>query len=100
MANFDLTIDGPTLPSAQEDFYSIPPNTTIIFNVLTNDFLGQQPTSLSLDVLPAEGTATVINGDSIEYVCNPGYTGEDSLYYKITDTNLDFSVAKVNITIG
>tara|TARA_R110002020_G_scaffold111196_4_gene256796 strand:+ start:1578 stop:1877 length:300 start_codon:yes stop_codon:yes gene_type:complete len=99
MATFNINIGGATVPNAEPNTYTMPPNASIILDVLENDFLGQTPTTIIIEIDPSQGTA-IVNTDTIEYTPTTGYTGVDSFYYKITDSNSAFSVAKVNITIG
>lgn len=100
MAVFNININEATLPSAEGDSYETLPNVTTIFTVLDNDFLGQEPTVLTVEIQATNGVATVVGGDTIEYVPTANYVGVDSFYYRITDTNLDFDIAKVSIEIG
>lgn len=100
MATFEITINEATVPVALEDDFSVLPNTTVIFQVLDNDFLGIEPTVLTVEIAPSNGTAMVVGGDTIEYTPTLDYTGTDSFYYRITDSNAAFDIAKVNIEIG
>lgn len=100
MAVFSVNINEATTPVAVEDFFEVLPNSTTIFQVLDNDFLGTEPTVLTIEIAPSNGAATVIGGTTIEYIPTVGYTGTDSFYYRITDNNGDFDIAIVNIEIG
>ena len=74
-----------------------------MLDVIANDFLGEEPTTLTIEVEPTLGTAEVadINDyQKIDYTCNTGVTGTDTLYYRITDSTGAFDTGVVNITIG
>lgn len=100
MAEFTINIVEAVDPVAVEDFYEVFPNSTTIFTVLDNDFLGQEPTTLTVEIVPSNGAATVVGGDTIEYIPTNGYVGTDTFYYRITDNNANSSIARVNIEIG
>lgn len=99
MAQFSLSITEATLPTAIEDFFDVLPNVATTLDVIDNDFLGVQPTVVTIEIAPNNGTATVVGSD-IEYTPTNGFTGSDVMYYRITDDNGDFDIAKINIEIG
>ena len=48
---------------------------------------------------PANGTVTILNGDSILYTPNANFNGNDTLTYQISDGNGGFDTAQVVITV-
>ena len=99
MATFNINIQSATSPIANDDSYTIHPNTITIFNVTENDFLGITPSVISIEIQSIHGTVAV-NGMNIEYTPTVGYVGNDSFYYKITDNNNNTDIGKVNLKIG
>jgi hypothetical protein len=104
MATFNLTINPGTTPIASDNSYNLQPNSNQLLDVMSNDFLGEEPTTLVIIVVPTLGTAevtTVADGNQvIDYTCNSGVVGTDTLYYRITDSTGAFDTGVVNITIG
>ena len=69
-------------PDAVDDALPATAGTTTVFNVLLNDTVPASPT-VTVTVLPGNGTA-VVNGDgTISYTPTPGYTGADTLTYQV-----------------
>ena len=60
-------------------------------DVLTNDLAGDSaidPTKVTIVAGPANGTATVNpTSGEITYTSNSGYTGSDTIYYRVKDVN-------------
>jgi gliding motility-associated-like protein len=100
-ANVYITITGSNSPPiAQDDYYVIPMNAQSIFNVANNDFdPDADPLSVSILSGPSHGSASV-NGTSVNYTPNQGYSGYDTLIYVICDTLNQCDTATVYITIN
>ena len=99
MATFNISITAATVPVANNDSYTVYPNSTTSFSVTDNDFLGATPTVITIEVNPSNGTINIV-GMNIDYTPTVGYVGTDSFYYKITDNSGNSDIAKINITIG
>ena len=103
MATFNLIINPSDTPVAADNSYNLQPNTNQLLDVIANDFLGEEPTTLIIEVAPTLGTAEVTDTNGyqrIDYTCNTGVVGTDTLYYRITDSTGAFDTGVVNITIG
>ncbi|MFC2087278.1 LamG-like jellyroll fold domain-containing protein, partial [Bacteroidota bacterium] len=72
----------------------------VIIDVLANDTDADGDNLQSLVIsLPANGTAIVLNNDSIQYVPDLGFSGIDTVVYEITDVT-DYDTAIVIITVN
>ncbi|WP_025667061.1 Ig-like domain-containing protein [Aquimarina megaterium] len=99
-------------PIARDDTAPVDENSTSnSIDVLINDTYRRDGASTDNPIVivtaPDNGTATVDNrgtntqgDDRVMYTPNAGYTGVDSLVYRIEDGNGDTSTATVNITVG
>ncbi len=87
-------------PVALSDNYSVAENSSILLPVTSNDFDPDgEALSVSLIVLPAHGTASVV-GNLISYMPDSFYFGIDSLVYAICDTGNLCDTATVYIFIN
>ena len=69
-------------------------------DVLANDVdPNLDPASLSIDTAPANGTAVVVAGPTIDYDPAPNYFGPDNFVYEICDTSAACSTQVVTITV-
>ena len=69
-------------------------------DVLANDVdPNLDPASLSIDTAPANGTAVVVAGPTIDYDPAPDYFGPDSFVYEICDTSAACSTETVTVTV-
>jgi hypothetical protein len=86
-------------PVAQDDASSsVQDNYTMIF-VLANDYdVDGDLLQVSATSDPAHGSV-VLEGDYLIYSPDPGYSGEDSFTYTVTDGNLESNAATVTVTI-
>ncbi|MCH8317865.1 MAG: T9SS type A sorting domain-containing protein [Bacteroidetes bacterium] len=73
------------ITTAFDDYAITIKDSTIVIDVQTNDF-GMGSLTTTIDSMPLNGSATVLNGDSIEYTPNPGFFGNDTLYYVVCDS--------------
>ena len=73
-------------PIAVDDAEVTDEDTPVTVAVQTNDSDPDgDPITTTIIGNPTDGTATVINGDSISYTPNTGFTGMDTLTYQICD---------------
>jgi hypothetical protein len=82
-------------PVAVDDSFNVVPNVASSFNVLANDTLGDGTNTVTIDVAPTGGTASVV-ANAISYTASAA--GSDSITYRITDGTGDFDTAVVSIT--
>jgi hypothetical protein len=75
------------LPKAVEDLVSGSQDQMLEIDVLTNDLsLGDGPLTLSIEILPGEGTIEIVE-DKILYTPKAGFISEDGFDYAVTDQN-------------
>jgi len=88
------------LPIANDDSAITNEDTSVIIDVLANDYDVEGPVSLdAITIQPAHGTA-VINDDKIDYTPDQNYNGQDSFEYKIRDFSDATATATVTITVN
>jgi len=80
-ATLTLAVVGP--PDAQDDTFSVATGLVTALDVLGNDKTGNALGTLSIVTAPLHGVATV-DGDRVRYQPDPGYTGGDTLTYRLT----------------
>jgi hypothetical protein len=88
-----------TGPVANDDMDTTNVNTARIVNVGWNDFL-VGPGTTTVIMSPANGSATVLNKDSITYTPDPGFTGTDYFVYTLCKTgssDCDTAVVMVEV---
>ncbi|NNM15472.1 MAG: tandem-95 repeat protein, partial [Bacteroidia bacterium] len=88
------------LPIAIDDADTTPEDTPITIDVQANDS-DLDGDALTTTILsgPSNGTAVVVNGDSITYTPNANFNGNDTLTYVISDGNGGTDTAIVVITV-
>ena len=86
-------------PDAVDDVATTLQNLATIIDVLANDSLGNAPNEVGIETAPANGSATVQAGDTIRYVPNLDFFGEDGFEYRLTDANGDADVATVTVGV-
>ena len=62
--------------------------------------LGDGVKSVAVIQNPAHGTAAVTPEQRVSYTPADGFSGTDTLQYRVTDTDDESSVGKVTVTIG
>ncbi len=74
-------------PIAATDYVSVAEDTTnVIIDVQVNDTDADGDVlTTSIITAPSNGTATVVNNDSITYTPNANFSGKDTIIYKVTD---------------
>jgi len=80
-ATLTLAVVGP--PDAQADTFAVATGVATGLDVLANDRTGNSQGTLSIVTAPLHGVATV-DGDRLSYQPHPGYTGGDTLTYRLT----------------
>jgi len=73
-------------PIATTDPASTNENIPVVVDVQSNDTDPEgDPLTTTVVVSPSNGTAVVVNGDSISYTPDPNFNGNDTLIYSICD---------------
>ena len=87
-------------PVGRTDFATVDENSSIVIDVLANDFDPDGDT-ISLDGFINAGHGSVFdNGDgTVTYMPDPNYFGSDSFWYWVEDTNGNFDKVQVQITV-
>ncbi len=86
-------------PIAGADFASVSAGDSVTIDVLAND---RDPDGdrIRLDGLFSEHGRVVANDDgSVTYFADPGFSGADTFYYFVQDTNGDITKAEVTVTV-
>ncbi|WP_250028212.1 Ig-like domain-containing protein [Paractinoplanes maris] len=74
------------VPVAQPDSVTVPAGTAATIDVLANDRdPNNDPLTVTIDVAPAHGTATVGANGRVTYTPAAGYLGTDSFHYTVDD---------------
>jgi hypothetical protein len=89
---------GGTAISPTPDAVVAPTGLSSIFNVLFNDLFLGTVSSLSIDVQPAHGGASV-SDNKVVYTPNQTYCGPDQLVYKVCNTDGQCGTAVVTIEV-
>jgi hypothetical protein len=87
------------IPDAVDDFATTPQIESVIIDVLENDSLGNASNAVEIETGPANGSATLQANDTIRYVPNITFIGEDTFEYRLTDANGDSDVATVTVGV-
>ncbi len=87
-------------PVARTDFATVTENTSIVIDVLANDF-DPDGDSLSVDgMIQADHGRIFDNGDgTISYTPDPNFVGHDYFWYWVEDSNGNFDRAHVQVTV-
>ncbi|MBN4049635.1 T9SS type A sorting domain-containing protein [Bacteroidales bacterium AH-315-N07] len=88
-------------PVAANDNVTTKENTAVVIDVKSNDN-DPDTDNLTTSIVsnPPNGTANLLNADSIQYTPNNSFTGKDSLVYKICDVQGLCDTANVVITVN
>lgn len=73
--------------AATNDFVTVTTGIQQNINVLSNDLLPNPVTSVTIQTPPAHGTATVNADNTISYVSNQGFCGNDTMFYRVCDAS-------------
>jgi hypothetical protein len=88
------------IPTANDDSAQTPMGAAVDINVLSNDTgLNNGPITVTVISAPANGSATVKSGGVIGYTPAAAFAGQDSLSYRVRDTDGDMSTATVTIDV-
>jgi len=88
-------------PQAVDDAVTITDGAATTIDVTANDKgLGDGVKSVTVVQNPSHGTAAVTPEQRITYTPADGFSGTDTLQYRVTDTDDESSTAKVTVTIG
>ncbi|WML91737.1 IPTL-CTERM sorting domain-containing protein [Thiothrix lacustris] len=88
-----------TLTANADTFLIDGNNTSSVLDVLLNDTLPAEETvTLTISEPPIHGTAT-ISDQKIVYTQSVGYSGSDTLKYRITDKNGNTAEASIELTV-
>jgi Bacterial Ig domain len=88
-------------PEAVDDAVTITDGAATTIDVVANDRgLGDGVKNVAVVQAPAHGTADVTPEQRITYTPAGGFTGNDTLQYRVTDTDGESSTAKLAVTIG
>ena len=88
------------LLQANNDSTSTQEDTPVSINVLSNDTLGDQPTTITSKTNGSNGTVAINAGTSVTYTPNANFNGTDNFTYTITDDDGDTSTATVTVTVN
>ncbi|WP_121053312.1 Ig-like domain-containing protein, partial [Lacinutrix venerupis] len=102
-----VTVTVTPTPDAEDDTATTEEDTPVDIDVLDNDDLGTEPTTITAVTTPANGTATINdNGtpadptdDTILYTPAADFNGTDTFDYTITDSDGNESTATVTVTV-
>jgi len=98
---FTITVnDINEAPTAVDDSGTVAEGGAVALDVLSDD-TDPEDDALQIDTVsdPSKGTATLLPGDSIEYVPDPGACGTDTFDYTVGDGNGNTDVGSVTVTI-
>ena len=77
------------IPVAQPDIVSTNENITVIIDVQNNDIdVDGDPLTTSVDVTATNGTVHILNGDSLSYIPNNNFYGNDTIVYSVCDNGI------------
>ncbi|APY00889.1 hypothetical protein BWR22_11390 [Lacinutrix venerupis] len=102
-----VTVTVTPTPDAENDTATTAEDTPVDIDVLDNDDLGTEPTTITAVTTPANGTVTINdNGtpadpsdDYVVYTPDADFNGTDTFDYTITDDNGNESTATVTVTV-
>lgn len=87
------------VPRAAADTATVDEDSSVNIAVLANDpNLGDPPTTLTIAILPTNGTAVVEDDDTVTYTPSPDFNGTDTFTYRIADLDQTAS-AQVVVTV-
>jgi uncharacterized protein (TIGR03382 family) len=99
-SNTTSTTRDADVPVANPDAFTVAEDSSTALNVRANDTgLGDPPIVTTIAAAPANGTATVNAGGTIQYTPNANFTGTDTFQYTITDATNQSSTATVTVTV-
>jgi len=93
----DVVFTLPVVADATDDSYTTLVNNSLSDNVLTND--SGTNISVTSNTNPTHGSVTFQTNGNFTYTPDPGYTGNDSFDYTITDEDGNTDTATVTIDV-
>lgn len=88
------------VPIAINDSASTSYGTSVMIDVMANDSLGEEPTTVSGHSGSTGGAVISLNDGVFTYTPASGFSGEDSFTYTILDSNGATSSANVTVTVA
>ncbi len=87
VATVTVTVDDPGIPVAVDDGTTTAADTPVTINVLENDTDNEElvPETVAIVDNPGNGTVTINPDGTVEYTPNPGFVGEETFTYTVTD---------------
>jgi len=95
-----VSVDTPTVPTANNDSYTAYKNNESVLDILSNDVSTTTISGITITQQPAHGTLTVNGTTNVTYKPTTGYTGADTFKYKISNTTGLSNEATVSITVA
>ena len=91
------------IPTASDDTAATTEGISVVIDVQNNDSdLDDDSLTTTIISGPNNGTADTLNGDSIQYIPNPGFTGTDTIIYVVCDNGTpplcDTAIVIITIT--
>ncbi|WP_236642010.1 Ig-like domain-containing protein [Dokdonia sinensis] len=86
-------------PDAMDDTATTDEDEPVTIDVLDNDGLGSEPTTVTDVTDPANGTVTINADGTITYTPDPDFNGTDTFEYTITDDDGNTSTATVTVVV-
>ncbi len=92
------TVEIDLLPGAEDAVFTLNEDQTI--GRFLNIDPGDGPATITLDTDVTNGTLTLNQDGSFSYTPDPGFNGQDTFTYTVTDANGDTSTATVKLNVG
>jgi len=94
-----------TVVVANDDITTTNQNVSVVINVQSNDItIDCNPLTTIILSGPSNGSANTLNGSSIQYIPDPGFTGTDTITYQVCDNNVpplcDQAMVIITVTTG
>lgn len=90
----------PVPPTAVDDSGTLVQGGSLTLDVLAND---SHPNELAFSLVsltqPSQGTAVITDDQRVTYTPNPDFSGNDSFTYRVEDTDGNWAIALVSITV-
>ncbi len=87
-------------PVAQADLATVTENQSVIIDVLANDFDPDgDPLNVDGLVQPRNGRVYENDDNTLTYIPDPNYVGNDEFWYWVEDNNGNFTKAQVQVTV-
>lgn len=97
--NFDPTPPNNVAPIANAQSITSNYETAANFTFSYTDSDGPSPYTFQIVQNPSNGTLTKLSGNNWRYQPDPGFSGSDSIFWKVNDSKDDSNQAKLSITV-